>query len=215
MKENSSAAKSPLILFIITVAVLFVLSLRATAQETRAPFGFDWGISIGEVERITGMKRELDLLWGRVHSVHSKTAPNLPPNTDFISLSVDPKFGLGRILWYSNNIIGDPYGLEGKSKYFDYKDLLSRKYGPPSNSLESVGIKLWDEPDEFYQCLDYDGCGMYLSIWEVSSGLSIALQLNGLRRGEGYFSIVYEGPNWDDIIEAVNKAEAKAAEDSF
>lgn len=61
---------------------------------------------------------------------------------------------------YSEDIENDTYGSEGKEKYENIKTSLRKKYGLPTLKLEVSGLTLWNEPDEFYQCLDYDGCGV-------------------------------------------------------
>ena len=139
----------------------------------------------------------------------------MPPGNDFISLSVDPELGLGRIIWFSDDIINDASGAAGKERYFKYKALLSEKYGEPATSGEIIGRELWTEADEFYQCLAYDGCGMYFAVWSSDDGLDVALQLKGLRRGKGYIEVTYEGPNWGQIISEVGKAETELEEKSY
>lgn len=199
----------------LCLLVLGSICSAATAQQREAPFGFVWGQTLDEIEKITGSEANLELLWGRVHNLDTKSAPSTPPDTNHISLAVDPELGLGRVIWFSTTIQSDAYGTTGKENYQKYKALLSKKYGKPETSGEIIGKKLWDEADEFYQCLAYDGCGMYISIWEAEDGFSVMLQLRGLSRGTGFIYIVYEGPNWDDIVDEVNNAAAEAEEDSF
>lgn len=200
--------------FVLSFIMLSSFCITATAQENRAPFGFEWGQNLDEIEKITGSKADLELLWGRVHSIDTKSAPSTPPDTHSISLSVDPELGLGRVIWYSTIIFSDAFGRKGKENYQKYKALLSKKYGKPDVSVERFGLKLWDKADEFYQCLAYDGCGGYMAIWTGEEGPSVSLKLNGIRRGEGFIDIIYEGPNWKDIIDEVDKAEEDAL-DSF
>lgn len=64
------------------------------------------------------------------------------------------------------------------------KSKLTAKYGTPTNSYEYIGRKLWDEYDEFYQCLAYSGCGAWISLFESKAGESIALQLNASVAGK-------------------------------
>lgn len=190
-----------------------VASIPALAQD--APFGMSWGQTAAEVEKLTGATRNTELLWGRVIDIDIATVPVTPPRTDFVSFAVDPEFGLARIIWISQNITGDPFGTEGKEQYFQYKELLSKKYGKPKSDVEIAGLDLWDEKDEFYQCLAYSGCGMYSAIWETAEGVSVGLSLRGIERGEGYHTIVYEGPEWSNVIEAVNSEEDAIEEDAF
>ncbi len=82
--------------------------------------------------------------------------------------------------------------------------------------LEISGLKLWDEPDEFYQCLDYSGCGFWMSAFEdKESGIAVGLQLEGLRRGRGFIKLTYEGPFWATFIDAKEKIESELDDDAL
>ncbi len=194
---------------------LAIMSFGAAAQAQEAPFGFEWGQTLETVEAMTRSKASTELLWNQVHALHTETAPSVPPGTDFISLSIDPVLGLGRIIWFSDDIVNDAFGTTGKERYFKHKSILSKKYGEPVTSGEIIGQEIWEEPDEFYQCLAYDGCGIYFAIWRTDEGVDLALQLNGIRPGQGYIEITYEGPNWNAILSEVGRAEAEQAEKSF
>lgn len=201
---------------LVAAGVVASLGSIGLAEEMPAPFGLTWGAPLAEVERDLNATVSPDLLWGRVHSVESSFAPILPPDTDMLSVAVDPEFGMGRVIWVSDNVTNDAVGSEGQEKYEELKAILTEKYGQPVNKNEVVGLDLWTEPDEFYQCLSYDGCGIWVSYWQAGSpSSSIALQLKGLDRGEGYLSMVYEGPNWQKIIDAVNAGEAQVKKDAF
>lgn len=105
----------------------------------------------------------------------------------------------------------DIFGSEGKKKFAALKEGLIKKYGNPSNEMERVGLELWDEPDEFYQCLAYNGCGLWIAIFEhKESGQNIVLSLKGLRRGEGLIELTYEGPMWSKVIYELEQRKLKA-----
>lgn len=208
------AQQARIVLARSSVAVIG-LGFGVAADADNAPFGFEWGQTLGRVEAITGTPARPDLLWNRVHAIHSETAPSLPPETDFISLSVDPELGLGRIIWFSDDIVNDAFGFAGKEKYFKHKARLSEQYGPPLSSGEIFARDIWNEADEFYQCLAHSTCGMYFAVWGTDDGLVVSLQLKALRRGQGYIEITYEGPNWGDILDEVGKTAAGLDERSF
>ena len=120
----------------------------------------------------------------------------LPSKTDFLQAM----FWKGRLVkfsWVSDNFTGDLFGKEGQEAYAKLASTLSQKLGAGEETT-ITGRELWDEPDEFYQCLAYDGCGVWVTFWVNSSvGNNIAvLQLNGLDRGEGYLRYVVEHPDW-------------------
>ena len=85
---------------------------------------------------------------------------------------------LQKIVMSSKDIKNDLYGSEGKKKYEKIKMSLRKKYGSPTQELETSGLKLWDDPDEFYQCLDYSGCGYWTSVFkDKKSGVTVGLEL--------------------------------------
>lgn len=196
------------------IAFLFVTS--AHAQEVAAPFGLTWGASAAEVQEALGVVPSAEPLWGRLSSFRATRAPVTPPDTDVLLVAVDPDHGMGRVIWFSTPIEGDAYGSRGKEKYDELKAILTEKYGKPSNNMERTGVKLWKDRDEFYQCLGYDGCGIWMSVWDVGApATTIGLQIKGIRRGEGVLIMTYEGPNWSDILAAVKAGENKAKKDAF
>ncbi|ORQ01223.1 hypothetical protein B7971_18490, partial [Vibrio cholerae] len=110
-------------------------------------------------------------------------------------VAVTYKGRLVKVAAMSTDFTDDIYGLKGKSNYEQVKSLLTKKYGSPSTHYERVGGDLYDDADEFYQCLDYSGCGAYLSIFDYAGGV-ISVQLKGKRRGEGFLTIGYESPQF-------------------
>jgi len=178
------------------------------------PFGTIWGKSISGTE-------------AQGVSCGEKTAKNrftickttkLPKNlsiSEQYSLYFDKKYNLQKVTMISKDITGDPYGSDGKEKYSDLKTKLTKKYGNPTGSYEYIGRKLYEESDEFYQCLRYSGCGTYISFFESKSGEVVALELKGLGRGKGYITIGYEGPSWSDALDAYKNKVSKSDEDAL
>lgn len=171
-----------------------------------APFGLTWGMSKVEVEDLG-----VTLLDGnKERNLEIYQANELPidlSNAEFYSLIFDENQGLQKVTMVSDTISSDAYGREGKSAYDRIKTALTDKYGAPSNDYNFIGLKLWDEPDEFYQCLAYDGCGGWASFFENNeTGEVTALTLRGLRRGEGYLTLAYEGPGWAAALDEKDEA---------
>jgi hypothetical protein len=111
-------------------------------------------------------------------------------------------------------LTSDIYGTEGKKTYNAIKRSLQKKYGDAETSVERIALKLYKESDEFYQCLSYDGCGYYLSYWEGSFG-GVELSINGLRRGEGWMKLMYDGPSWGMALERQKNQTSAADEGAF
>lgn len=179
-----------------------------------APFGLTWGMSKSEVESlgVTLFDEEQNR---NIKLYRTNELPIDLSNAEFYGLIFDENRGLQKITMVSDTISNDAYGREGKSAYDRIKTALIGKYGDPTNDYDFIGLKLWDESDEFYQCLAYDGCGGWASFFEnEETGEVTALSLNGLRRGEGYLTLEYEGPGWgaalDDKDSAVNSQDNEA-----
>ena len=78
---------------------------------------------------------------------------------------------------------------------------LTEKYGKPKSSYHNVGVRLFKDPDEFYQCLAYDGCGFWVDVFDLPDR-AILLKLNGLSRGTGFITLAYEAqPEWSKAMD--------------
>lgn len=138
---------------------------------------------------------------GRLTTFRATDVPQEPSDTDSVTLVFDDTLGLQKIMWTSKNISDDPTGSTAKERFQTIKAALIQKYGAaPYNGLEKTGLTLFQEYDEFYQCLDYSGCGLWVALWEGDYGsTSLSIESTG-RRGEGWVQIIYEGPEWADIV---------------
>ena len=193
---------------------VFLFLPYASAMAGDGPFGIIWGKSISETEALgvsCGEKVKKD----RFTICKTTKLPKNLSISEQYALYFDKKYNLQKVTMVSKDITGDIYGSDGKEKYADLKTKLSKKYGEPTNSLEYVGGKLWNEADEFYQCLAYPGCGAYVSLFQSKSGVAVVLELEGLGRGRGYISITYEGPSWSDAVDAYKNKESKSDEDAL
>ena len=93
-------------------------------------------------------------------------------------------------------------GEKARQNMNELKKTLSKKYGPTENSeFIGLGLPLYKDIDEFYQCLAYDGCGGWVSLWQFPDESSIGLILHGLKRGTGFMTITYETSNFGSVID--------------
>ncbi len=99
----------------------------------------------------------------------------------------------------------------------DYKNAVSKKYGPAGDDLttEMVGLSLYKDSDEFYECLKYSGCGYYTAIWKVNTGGAINVTIKGSARGTGWVELQYEGPEWSSSLDRIRAAEAESDLDAL
>ncbi|MGV3526280.1 MAG: hypothetical protein ACO1RX_18825 [Candidatus Sericytochromatia bacterium] len=93
--------------------------------------------------------------------------------------------------------------------------MLTSKYGQPSEQFHKTGLKLYEDGDEFYECLRYTGCGYWSSFWKVDGENRIQLTLKGLSYGTGYLVISYEGPQWSQAIDAHEAEQSNADQDAL
>jgi len=195
------------------IALLMSCAVSANTQE--GPFGLKWGSSIKEI-KAKGIKLEK----ANSESVLSiYTTKKLPKNlslADIYVLTFDKKYKLQNVAMLSKDISDDIYGADGKEKYLSIKEKLIKKYGAPSFEYEYIGRDLFDEADEFYQCLAYSGCGTWLSAFEPKvENFSALIELKGMGRGKGYIELTYEGPSWSDVVDAMKSSASKSDDDAL
>lgn len=174
----------------VILSLLFITTFPAIgADGDEALFGLRWGMTVAEVKS-AGVKLtrvELD------RNLDTYKAPSMPKNlTDFKSYSM--MFANGKLIkmWgISKDIYNDPNGYSGKERFNALKYTLIGKYGKPKLSNQTIGNKLFEDSDEFYQCLSYSGCGQWAVVFETIDK-TVGIELKGLSRGTGYLDITAE-----------------------
>lgn len=179
----------------IVLNLAYITSSIAQEPIIQPSFGLKWSASIAEIEaQYTVVERDkstpgLTLL--------VLTGEQFPSNTGNVFALVASEFGLVKVVWNSKNFTDDPFGNEGKEQFDILYLALSKKLGA-GQKITTIGGSLYDENDEFYECLEYAGCGNWLAFWKgtESDNSAAMLQLKGQRRGEGYLSYGVESPDW-------------------
>ncbi|WP_218352746.1 hypothetical protein [Alteromonas lipotrueiana] len=188
---------------LILAATLALSSMTAAANELDAPAGFNWGISLSELKKQSLVPE--DCKHEDSTAVCKTTgAPKPLSFADFYYLVFIEGSGLQKVSVVGNTIDSDSTGSEGKATFEKIETALNGKYGDAPKSLKHVGLELYDEWDEFYQCLAYDGCGYWLSFWDIGEG-ALFMELKGLKRGSGYLNIVYESPDYSQLAAAIKQ----------
>lgn len=113
-----------------------------------------------------------------------------------------------KITAISEHITDDIYGRVGKEKFNNLVSVFTERYGKPSSSVQHTGLKLYQEADEFYQCLKYKGCGMYSAIFETPTK-GFVVQLHGTGRGSGYIELTFEATEWSAVVDEIQAAKNK------
>lgn len=187
------------------------MALFAQASEPfPESFGLSWGMSETSLKKL-GFTHAIDS--GGLRLFSSVSAPKAWSKAEnYIAVTYKGRLvkAVANSFYFTDNV----FGSEGKQNYNQIKSILRKKYGAPSTHYEQTGGKLYNESDEFYQCLDYSGCGAYLSIFEFVGGL-IAVQLKGKRRGEGYLTISYESPRFSVAKKEIERGDLESDVDAF
>ena len=200
---------------VITGFIIFILVNAAYAAETEtlAPFGLHWGESKQKLNK-SGVVFE-KCITDRELSICTTKKPIKPVSFgDIYQLVIDSKRGLQKVAMLSNDITDDITGSEGKELYAKVKSSLIKKYGE-AKDYEYSGWKIYDEYDEFYQCLAYPGCGSWLSYWEPQNGGTVSVSLKGIGRGKGYLKITYESKKWAVVVNERKKKESSYDESAL
>lgn len=203
-----------MILMRFSLTLVGLLSLPAfSADGDEALFGLRWGMTIAEVKGVgvTLTKTRAD----RNFEIYRTSS--MPKNvSDFESYSMI--FADGKLvkLWgVSKNIVGDPMGSDGKERFDTLRTALIEKYGKPEVDYQKVGAKLYQESDEFYECLKYKGCGLWTSGFETPDK-AIGLDLKGLSRGTGYIELLAEAkPQFSRALEIYKSRKTSSDKDAL
>lgn len=198
----------------VLLPVIFLLfTTNVVASEVTAPFGLQWGQTQKD---LTDKKVDLTDCSTSKKITSCKTTNPIKGVSfgELYMLFIDDEKGLQKIKMLSKDITSDITGTKGKALYSKVKGSLTKKYSAPK-SYEYFGLKLYDEYDEFYQCLKYDGCGSWISFWKVKNGGNAIVELKGLARGKGYLTLTYESKEWSAIIDSLKQREKASDEDAL
>lgn len=191
---------------VFSVALFFIsLPIFAEMKYPDAPLGLTWGMTGPELEAKAGAVLQPTSIDKNVSVYSLKSPPMTLPGFNEYFVLVHKDLGAMKIVM-NEAIESDTFGIKGKEEYFKYKEALSNKFGKPINSFEHVGMKIYKNSDEFYQCLNYDGCGYYGSAFENH----VYMRLSGIKRGKGNLSINYESELFTKYnLDKKNKNESK------
>lgn len=187
----------------------------ANEPDLTGPFGVDWGMSIASLNAAGANcalnERNVD---GFDRYECSKLIKPFS-NADFFLVYAHRTRGVQRISMLGETITDDPSGVRGLQRYNSYKSALTKKYGEPADTYEYQGEDSYLAADEFYECLDHSGCGSYMSIFQKGGALAM-LEINSTgKKGRGWVTILYEGPQFQDALDAYEASEAAQELDSL
>lgn len=184
--------------FIIKNVLFFAsIAFGKCYADIAAPIGLTWGLKSESLEKnhSATLVHEFDSR-GKIFLI------NKPPIRidDFneIYAAVDNKYGLYKVILFKN-ITNDAFGKIGVSSFEKYEGVLTEKYGNPKDLLKVIGKTLYTKNDEFYQCLNYQGCGAYSAYYSSKDGGGVLLKLDGKSRGVGALNLTYESAIYQKI----------------
>lgn len=191
------------------IAPIFLCLPMLAHAGGEALFGLTFGMTVDQVKKVSPTlsftKNDGVFAWYKATRM-----PKELSNAESYTLAF-AEGKLVRVGVVTTDITGDPYGSDGKQKFSDLRASLVEKYGQPSTELQQVGLSLFKEPDEFYQCLRYEGCGLWSAIFKAD-GKSIILKLYGQKRGTGWIGLWAESnPEYEQARE-INNRKAKASD---
>ncbi len=165
-----------------------------------AMFGLSWGMTPTEVREL-GSRLKPEKKTSNLYIYSTDSLPSNLQDTGSYKLVFSKNGNLVKIIMIGNKIANDIFGEQGKSRFNELGLALSQKYQEISSIME-IGVRAYDGPDEFYQCLACPGCGLWVKKFQ-GDNKHIALQIIGIKKGEGYIAITVEAvPEWDFAREA-------------
>lgn len=171
-------------------------------------FGYYFGLTPEQIQA-AGIELETFSTDGGIAAYQTVAAPLPWDGAEYYTLAF-AKNSLVKIFAVGKTITGDSTGSDGKEAYKVLTTALIEKYGKPKRSIHKTGMRLYQNRDEFYQCLAYDGCGLWVDLFE-SHDRAILIQLKGLRRGEGIIHLSYEArPEWEEALDQNRVAKKEA-----
>lgn len=190
-----------------TLTELMVAPVKApsapapTPTQSLPPLAFGWkiGETIPYIEDLT------------VRTTQTAPVP-LDPGAAYV-LSYY-KGRLLKVAAISSEITDDPMGTEGKATFNDLVAVFTERYGKPFDGLQASGSTVYRRADEFYECLKYTGCGLWMAVFKTPEKTA-SIRLKGVSRGKGYINVTVEAAEWSGVVDQINAAKSKALSNSL
>ncbi|MGB8275412.1 MAG: hypothetical protein WCF16_09130 [Alphaproteobacteria bacterium] len=171
----------------------------AAAENVKAPFGLTWGMQVADL-KAAGITIHSTSTTGDLTVVNAKEVPGAFDNTYLVTMLFDRQLGLVKVRWVGTNVQDDATGRQGRASYAEMKKFVTETYGSPTDETMVVGARLFDQDDEFYQCLSYEGCGVWSAIWEQQPSGGVLLSIEGLGAGKGFVQVDFESSGWQEAV---------------
>ena len=192
--------KSKIILATFTFLALGISQAVAKSPDSRikAPFGLSWGAMKVDFDNLTDCEDFKSTL--TVCDIISP--PSLVSDGRSYWGVFDEQKGLVKAGFFTDYFTNDSYGTDGKKRFNEIKNALTKKYPNAENDeLILMHAELYEDSDEFYECLRYDGCGFHSFYLKPDDSSRLAIKLHGISRGKGYISVVYESSMFSAVLD--------------
>lgn len=187
--------------------IILIMSFCIMAQDN-ALFGLKWGMTTQQIKAM-GISLEKKSAEWNFSTYAADTMPKTLSFSEGFVLIFDDN-ALVKVKMISKSITEDPYGTEGKELFDRAVEMLKKSYKVDKVFCKS-GLELYEDSDEFYECLAYEGCGYWITSF-IGDNKNIVVQLEGIRRGIGYLTITAEADIFSKSVEKYKKL--KEADDS-
>ena len=184
---------------LICMFLLIVVPASATADG--GVLGLKWGDTVAQVRARGVHLTPLDLPKPLVAYSSSGAPVKIPGFTLYGYTFLNDK--LVKVSAASTIFNNDPYGTRGKAMFKRLETALKKKY-KITTTLHRVGLKLYTETVEFYQCLNYPGCGAWGTLFTCSTH-NVILELSGMGGGKGGITLQYEAAGFSERLKAAKK----------
>lgn len=188
----------------LIILLLFSVRAYSDVKKLEAPFGLSWDLTLNQASE------ELILNCDNINGFevcNTNSVPKGISEAELYMLLFDDRKQLSKIILLTKPVTGsDAFGSKGKELINKYRDILKKKYGIPEEIIYS-GAKLYRESSEFWQCLNYEGCGSYMYYFDKDIDGFVTLTLESKR-----LKFVFESSGFPSAVERVKNN--KKAEDS-
>ncbi|CNE63478.1 Uncharacterised protein [Yersinia rohdei] len=140
------------------ISIVMCLFIAGCDQKPEAPFGFKWGQSLSEVEKLELSKFKVDGEPTFMQFASVDNAPQEVYDAQWFQLAFMPASGLMGITMFSNGVDENSYYFNtGRTLYNKLSLMLEDKYGKPKEISEKVN----KDGNDFYFCLQDKTCGTW------------------------------------------------------
>lgn len=186
------------------MGTLFAIRAAERTSVNTELFGLKWGMSVDEVKRVTGSQLRAST---NVHGLKGYATDYIKNGLSDAETYVFAFYhdGLIKIALATKSFVSDPFGTAGKKRFEELYKIAEDSGYTEVDIYRIFGTKLFDEPDEFYECMRYNGCGAWAAFMKKGD-TSLLIKIEGERRGVGYITLTIEN---SPLLEKVLDEEQK------